>query len=322
MEVALTSKSADKIMTVLGPVSPNELGPTAMHEHLIADCSFSGNDPQKKFDEEDAAVEEMKDLVRAGAGTIVECSCHGLLPDYEALVRIAKASGINIIASTGFYRRIVYPEFVLTSTAEEIARQLIEEVEEGIGGTGVRPGMLAEFASHDDGEPDEHVEKVWRAAARTQLATGLPITTHCWVGNGAEWEIGILREEGVDLAKVVIGHVGANRPDMDKARWILDTGVNVGVDCIGYDERAGFVDYFDPERAELIKTFIGWGHLSQITISRDMMRRYELKRHGGKGYSYLFEGFVDILRKAGICEKEIRMLLVENPHRILSCKRP
>ena len=69
--------------------------------------------------------------------------------------------------------------------------------------------------------PDEQVEKVWRAAARAQLTTGLPMTTHNWVGNGAVWCIGILREEGADLSKVVIGHVGANRPDMELARWIL-----------------------------------------------------------------------------------------------------
>ena len=307
-----------EIMTVLGPVAPGELGPTAMHEHIIADGYFSGNDPQKVLDDEDAAVEEMKDLVRAGAGTVVECTSRGLGPDPGALRRIARASGINIIASAGFYRRIVYPDYVLTETAEGLARRMIDEVENGIAGTGVRPGMLAEFASHDEGEPDEHVEKVWRAAARTQLATGLPITTHCWVGKGADWEIEILTAEGVPPDKIVIGHLGANRPDMDLARRVLDTGVNVGVDCVGYDERVGFVDYFDPERAQLIKTFIDWSHLSQITISRDMMRKYALKKHGGKGYSYLFEGFTDILRENGISDDEIHTLLVENPRRILT----
>ena len=307
-----------EIMTVLGPVVPEVLGPTAMHEHLIADCYFSGNDPEKVLDDEEAAVEEMKDLVSAGAGTVVECTCWGLGPDPAALKRIAEASGINIIASAGFYRRIVYPDYVLAETADELARRMIDEVESGIAGTGVRPGMLAEFASHDDGEPDEHVEKVWRAAARAQLATGLPITTHCWVGIGADWEIGILREEGVPPEEIVIGHLGANRPNMELARRVLDTGVNVGVDCIGYDQRTGFVDYFDPERAQLIKTFIDWGHLSQITISRDMMRKYALKKHGGKGYSYLFEGFTDVMRENGISDDEIQALLVGNPRRILT----
>ena len=305
-------------MTVLGPVCSEGLGPTAMHEHIIADCSFSGNDPRKKLDDEDVAIEEMNDLVGAGARTIVDCTCHGLSPDYRALERIARASGINIVASTGFYRRIVYPDYVFAENTDQLARRLIDEVEHGIADTGVRPGMLAEFASHDEGDPDEDVEKVFRAGARAHLATGLPITTHCWIGNGALWQIGILIEEGVPPASVVIAHVGANRPDMDNARRILDTGVNVGVDCIGYGQRDGWTNYFDPERVELIKTFADWGHLSQITISRDLLREHELKRHGGKGYSYLFDSFVDTMRDGGISRDAIRTLLTENPRRILT----
>ena len=309
---------SEEVMTVLGPVSSASLGRTAMHEHLIADCSFSGNDPRKKLDDEDAAVQEMQDLVRSGGGTLVDCTCHGISPDYRALVRIAQASGVHIIASTGFYRRTVYPEYVLRENAAELAQRLIREVEEGMPETGVRPGMLAEFASHDEGEPDEQVQKVFRAAARTQVATGLPLTTHCWIGNGAQWEIETLTEHGVPPEKIVIGHVGANRPNMDNARRILDSGVNVGVDCVGYGERDGWIDYFDPDRARLVKTFIEWGHLPQITVSRDMMRKHALKKHGGKGYSYLFQGFVAIMRETGISEHQIHTILVDNPRRILT----
>lgn len=311
-------RMSGEVMTVLGPVPAGSLGLTAMHEHLIADCSFSGNDPAKKLDDEDAAVEEMRDVARAGGGTVVDCTCHGLSPDYAALLRIAQASGVHVIASTGYYRRIVYPEYVFHEDADELAQRLIREVEEGMAGTGIRPGMLAEFASHDEGEPDEQEGKVFRAAGRVQVATGLPLTTHCWIGNGALWQIRALTAEGVPPDKIVIAHVGANRPDMDNARRILDTGVNVGIDCVGFGKRDGWIDYFDPERAQLVKTFIDWGHLAQLTVSRDLLRQHELKRHGGKGYSYLFEGFVAVMREAGISSAEIHVLLGDNPRRILT----
>ncbi len=311
-------KTRRQVMTVLGPIPANRLGRVAMHEHIIADCSFSGNDPRKKLDEEDAAAEEMRDLVQAGGQTVVDCTCHGLSPHYKALVRIAHASGVNIVASTGFYRRIVYPDYVSQENTDRLACRLIDEIENGIAETGVRPGMLAEFASHDEGAPTEDVVKAFRAAARAQLASGLPITTHSWIGNGAEWQITILTEEGVPPEKIVIAHLGANRPDMELARRVLETGVNAGVDCIGYGKSDGWTDYFDPERAQLLKTFIDWGHLAQLTVSRDLLRKHELKRHGGKGYSYLFEGFVDTMQKAGISENEIRALLVDNPRRILT----
>ena len=54
------------IMTVLGPVSPDALGATYMHEHVLVDNSFSGNNPLKKLDEVDTLIDEMRDVRRAG----------------------------------------------------------------------------------------------------------------------------------------------------------------------------------------------------------------------------------------------------------------
>ena len=315
-----------QIMTVLGPISPDALGPTYMHEHVIADCSISGNDPLKKFDEEDVMTREMTDVLRAGGRTIVDCTCAGLGPDPEALVRIATESGINIVTSVGLYRSVVYPEYVATDSADELAGRMIRECESGIGDTGVRPGMLAEFASHDPADTDgddpggkvgEHTEKVFRAAARAQVATGLPVTTHCWCGIGADWEIGIFREEKADLSKVVIGHVGAARTDMDRVRWILDQGVNIGIDAIGYGERDG-IDFFEHDKARLARAVVEWGHIEQITVSLDMTRRYHLKKYGGHGFAFLMDWFAPLLREVGLTDKQVDQILTANPRRILT----
>ncbi|MFH0966016.1 MAG: hypothetical protein V2A58_18605 [Planctomycetota bacterium] len=316
-------------MTVLGPVSPEELGPTYMHEHVIVDNSFSGNNPLKKLDEVDVLTWEMKDVLRAGGRTIVDCTCAGLGPDPAALRRIAQESGMQIVTSTGLYRSVVYPPDIDRVSADDLAARFIRDCEQGLGDTGVRPGMLAEFASHDPEDTDsqghdpggrvgKHTEKVFRAAARAHLATGLPITTHCWVGIGADWEIGIFREEGVDLSKVVIGHVGANRPDMDLARWILDQGVNVGIEAIGYGERDGFLGFYEHEKAQLVKTFIEWGHIGQITVSLDMTRKYHLKKYGGHGFAFLMDAFAPTLREVGLSDEEVNHILVKNPKRILT----
>ena len=47
------------IVSVLGPISPDELGYTYMHERVIVDNSFNGNDPRKKFDEENVMAWKM-----------------------------------------------------------------------------------------------------------------------------------------------------------------------------------------------------------------------------------------------------------------------
>jgi len=307
-----------EIMTVLGPVSASELGVTYMHEHVILDNSFSGNNPLKKFDEEDVMIWEMKDVLRAGGRTIVDCTCVGLSPDPAALKRIAASSGINIIASTGFYRSVVYPDYVATSSADDLARRMIDDCENGLGDSGVRPGMLAEFSSHDRDIPlYEHAEKVFRAAGRAHCATGLPITTHCFEGINAEWDIDIFRQEGVDLTKVVIGHVGALRPDLDRVRWILDQGVNVGIDAIGYGERDGF-DFFERDKAHLVREIVRWGHIDQITVSLDMTRKYHLKKYGGHGFAFLIDWFAPLLREVGLTDEQVDHILIANPKRILT----
>ena len=307
------------IMTVLGPISPDDLGPTYMHEHIIVDNSFSGNNPLKKLDEVDTLTWEMKDVLRAGGRSVVDCTSVGLSPDPAALVRIAGESGVNIITSTGFYREIVYPDYVRTSSADQLAERMIRDCEEGLGETGVRPGMLAEFASHDEADRvSGDVEKAFRGVARAHLATAPPITTHCWVGVCADWQISVFREEGVDLSKVVIGHVGANRPDMDRARWILEQGVNVGVDAIGYGERDGILDFFEHEKAQLVKTFVEWGHIDQLTVSLDMTRKYHLKKYGGHGFAFLMDWFAPLLREVGLGDEQVDHILIENPRRILT----
>ena len=305
-------------MTVRGPVRSDELGPTYMHEHIIVDCSFSGNNPLKKLDEPDELVLEMRDVLRAGGRTIVDCTSVGLSPDPLALRRISEESGIHIVASTGFYRAIVYPPFVKSASVDELARLMIRECTDGFGETGIRPGMLAEFASHDEQKtPDRVTEKVFRAAARAHGATGLPITTHCWVGVGAEWEIRVFRDEGVALDKVVIGHVGASRPDTDHLRWILDQGVNIGIDAIGYGERDGF-SFFEHDKAALVKMVVEWGNIDQITVSLDMTRKYHLKKYGGHGFAFLMDWFVPLLREVGMTDEQVEQIIVGNPRRILT----
>ena len=305
-----------EVMTVLGAISVEALGVTHMHEHLIADCSFSGDDPRKKFDDVDVAIQEMKYFKEAGGETLVELTCRGLGPDPLALRRIARESGVNVIAATGFYREVVYPEYVKTETIDQLAQRLIDDAQQGLEGTDVRPGIIAELATEADTEKvSPFEEKVFRAAGRAHLATGLPISTHCWAGHHAFEQVRLLTDEDVSPDRIVIGHVGVAPGLEDLNRQLADLGVNLGIDAIGYDE---LVDFQDPDKVALVKRLIDLGHLGQITISLDMMRKYLLKHEGGHGYGYLLEEFVPMLLEAGVTPEQVEVMLVENPKRILA----
>jgi len=124
------------LMLCARPRKPAEqLGVTHMHEHLIADCSFSGNDPRKKLDDVEVAIAEMEYFKQAGGQTIVELTCRGLGQNAAALRRIAEESGVNIIAATGFYREVVYPDYVKSETVDQLAQRMIDDANQGIAGT-------------------------------------------------------------------------------------------------------------------------------------------------------------------------------------------
>ena len=312
-------------MGVLGPISPEDLGPTYAHEHVIVDNSWSGNDPNKKLDEIDTLIWEMKDVLRAGGRTIVDLTCIGLGPNPAGLKKIAEDSGINIITSTGVYRPIVWPDYVAASTAEELAQRWINECENGFEGTDVRPGVLAEFGSNEDGVPED-ADKVFQAACMTQQAVGIPISTHCGLRD-CDWQVEAFKRHGAQIDKVVLGHMmpsdasavaaGLSNPEMEHLKRILDTGVNVGIDTVGYGERDNG-KLFEHGKAQLVKTFADWGHIEQVTVSCDMTRKYHLKKYGGHGFALLMDWFAPLLREVGLSDEQVDQIMVENPKRILT----
>ena len=47
-----------------------------------------------------------------------------------------------------------------------------------------------------------------------------------------------------------------------------------------------------------------------------------LATHGGKGYGYLLNTFVPLLRERGVTEAQVSLMLVENPARVFARTPP
>ncbi len=312
------------VMTVLGPVAPEELGITSTHEHIICDGSWSGDggkfcppgtSPDKQYDDVDVMVAEVRHFRAAGGRTIVELSCRGLKQDAAALRRISGESGVQIVAATGFYRECVYPEYVYKETVEQLAQRMIGDAVHGIEGTGVRAGIIAELATEWPAPGlSAAEEKVFHAAARASMATGLAISTHCWEGGLGLEQIRALAEEGVCPDRIVIGHLAVTRGILDQVLRIADIGVFLGIDTVGYCSE----QYDDDDRADEVKALIARGYLRQITLAQDMIRKTFLKRNGGHGYDHLLRAVLPRLKERGGAEEQIRVMLVETPRRVLT----
>jgi len=295
---------------VLGDVDASRLGVTYSHEHLIAVPPESQKDRDFELSDYDRSLQELLYFKEVGGRTLVEASTLDYGRDVELLRRMSEASGVHVVATTGFNKHIYYPDWVEESSTKEISQLLIREVVEGVEATGVRAGFLKSGSWYNLIHPLE--EKVTRAVARTQLETGAPVWLHTEVGTMGMEMLDILEEEGVDLSKVAVGHSDRNA-DPYYHLQLAARGAYVQFDG------PGKVKYYpDSVRVDLIKNLLEHGYGSQLLVSGDMGRQSYLHAYGGgPGFRYILTKFVPRLRDEGIDQKHIDLIFVENPARWL-----
>jgi phosphotriesterase-related protein len=299
------------VWTVLGPIVPSALGRTLMHEHVLCDFYRITGLLNQLLNDERLAVEELALLAAAGGSALVECTTIDLGRDVEALRRIAQQSGVHIVASTGWYRERFYPPEIDRLATEDLANLMVRELTEGIAESDIRAGIIGEIGVNLDYVTAQE-ERVLRAAARAQRQTGAVLSTHASMYPVGLMQLDLLRDEGVDLTRVIIGHCDTYL-NLDYHRAILRSGAGVAFDTIGREHMNP-----DSRRADLLVRLLreGWGE--RLVLSSDRCHRSDLRAFGGVGYGHLFTTFFDQLRARGVTEAELDLLTIENPARMLA----
>lgn len=314
----IDEQASGQIRTVLGPIFPEQLGVCMVHEHLIVDSWAMWPVPNYSLivDDVDLVIEEIQTYRVAGGSTIVDVTNIGLGRDPVALKRISEATGVQIVMGAGWYRERAYPSYIHEKSADELAAIIVLEIEVGVDGTGIRPGIIGEIGTERKYITPAQ-ERVFRAVARAHLQTGAPISTHTthW-GELALEQLALLEEEGVDPRHVIVGHLG-DRRDISNLLPIAERGAFLGIDNIGYH------DYQREERrAQNVIELIRAGFRSQVLLSMDIATLNDLHWYGGKGFDYLLLRFVPLLRELGASAEDVHTLLVENPQRALAFSEP
>ncbi|HET6820424.1 MAG TPA: phosphotriesterase-related protein, partial [Candidatus Limnocylindria bacterium] len=224
--------------------------------------------------------------------------------------------GVQIVMGCGWYREPYYPAEAQVDrrSVDSLADELIAEFRDGVGGTGVRPGILGEIGANKPWVSAQE-ERVHRAAARASRATGMAITTHGVRSAVGLAQLGIFEEEGVDPARVVIGHADSY-PVLDHYLAVLERGANLEFDFLGH--RFDTEEAEEPRLVELIVELLERGWASQLLLSQDVCHNAQLKVNGGYGLTYLQQHFLPTLRTAAVGEGEIRQMTIDNPRRLLT----
>ena len=335
-------------MTVLGPISPEELGITLAHEHLFIDitcytqewgeASLKGriNEPvslknlwwvrqyinnydNSRLLDVKESTEEVMEFKRYGGNSIVDVTNIGIGRDPMALKNVSLETGINFIMGSGYYVSFSHPPDMSKKTEEEISKEIIGDVTFGVGDTGIRAGIIGEIGIYDTEDPNE--EKVLRAAVAAQKETGAPLTIHPPWSRQCERIIEVLEEEGADMGRVIMCHVDKYvDTSMEYISMIADTGLYVEFDTWGFEGNYPLFGLFDPsdtQRLTGVEKMIENGYIDQVLLSQDVCLKMMTMAYGGFGRAHILRDILPLFRHAGIPEEEITAMLIENPRRIL-----
>lgn len=352
-----------RVETVLGSIEPDMLGVTLPHEHVIFDLSprelnkHPLNDVKLNLEnlwiirenpsvmkdnltlmDEKLATDELKKFKELGGRSVCEVTLPKDAKKILALQRISQASGLNIIAATGFNAARDYSFEIKQKSAEELCDIMIHDLKEGIDETGIKAGLIGEIIMSSP--PHKEEIKVLRAAAQAQKETGACISIHqtAWDRNKKKFArngqtyLDIIQREGGNLKKCIMDHMDAYSNDnisllglpLDYHRSILNQEVCIEYDIFGRhywnisDIYPGASFPSDRERIAALVELCKQGYDKQILLSQDVCKKIYLTKFGGFGYAYLLRQIIPVLKYAGVKDKQIINMLIENPKRLLS----
>ena len=155
-------------------------GYTLAHEHLHIDLSGFKNNVDCRLDQYAFICQEMNDLMARGVRNVIEMTNRYMGRNAQFMLDVMRETGINVVGCTGYYQDAFFPEHVATRSVQELAQEMVDEIEQGIDGTDLKAGIIAEIGS-SEGKITSLEEKVFIAAALAHNQTGRPISTHTFV---------------------------------------------------------------------------------------------------------------------------------------------
>ena len=307
------------IHTVGGLLSVDELGTTLMHEHILQ-ANWSMRMSFKDWFDYDSfiewASEDVKRTREIGVETLVEQTPVCLGRDIHAIRDVAEKTGMQIIASTGFF----YSEnqWMFLRSEDNFVKWLMKDIEEGIQDTAIKPGLI-KCGTDTPGVTDLN-RILLRAHAKASKLSGLPIATHSWYQNRSGIsQLQIFEKEGLNPRQVLIGHCGDTN-DLSYLEELLRMGCWIGLDRFGDDAKNPL-----EERVNTLAELCDRGWIGQLMISHDYVSfvdlgtfEWETKRRQDPDDAkynsrYIHRYVLPMLRERGFGDREIHQLMRENP---------
>ena len=299
-------------MTVRGPIPASEMGMTLTHEHLLANfqpyAEWARDPLTYDLDEVvEVVLPHLKQLYDLGCRTFVDATAAFLGRDPALIRRCSEESGLHMLTVTGNYAAFenqFLPPYVYTDTPEALAQRWIDEWNNGIDGTGIRPGFIK--LGFNGGPLTDVEQTLIRAAATTHLETGLPIGAHTGPAVSAFEQLAALEAAGVHPSAWIWIHA-QSEDDFGRHVEAARRGAWISFDGVRPDSVAAHVERVMRLRDE--------GLLHRVLVSQDAGWYSVGEPRGGdfRSYDTVFTAFIPALQDVGLADEEIDTLFIDNP---------
>jgi phosphotriesterase-related protein len=339
------------VQTVLGPLDPRGLGFTTLHEHLLIDLTpllYVGDDATGKYNrnislnietygwsnydafrtkdnlellEETVAVSESLIYKMVGGKTIVDATSKGIGRDPMALRRIASVSGLNVIMGSGYYVDASHPVDINYRSELDLAQEIVDDITVGIGEAAVKAGIIGEIGC--SWPLTERERKVLRAAALAQQETGAALLVHPGRDPQSPFDIlDFLDDEGVNLERIVMCHLDRTFRSLADVLKLAASGCYLEYDGFGWETSnyplSAMDTPNDAQRIVFVKELIDKGYGSRVVIAHDICTKHRTSYYGGHGFGHILKNIVPRMYGAGISERDVDAILVQNPAKVLA----
>ncbi|MGI9533255.1 phosphotriesterase [Lutimonas sp.] len=286
------------------------------HEHILVD--FIGADSiQPDTWNHDSIIKEvlpsLDDLKEFGVDYFVDATPNYLGRDVVLLEKISHKTGLRILTNTGLYgarNNKFIPSFAHQMTAEDLAQIWIDEFENGIDHTAIKPGFIKIGIDTNDPLHPMH-QKLVKAAALTHMKTGLTIASHTGEAAGLWPQLAILKEMGVSPQAFIWVHA---QTEEDNERYLeaAEMGCWISLDGLGWDIEKHLAKILFAKRN---------GILDRILISHDSgWFDPQKEKQTIKPYTAIFKTLYEELKMQGFTDEEFNLLVSVNPVKAYSIK--
>ncbi|MFH1137915.1 MAG: phosphotriesterase-related protein [Pseudomonadota bacterium] len=323
-----------KVNTVLGPISPDDMGVTLVHEHILYGYpGWDGDQSVAPYDH-DALVKNAVDVLRNlkdefGLKTYLDATAVDGARRVDVLKEVSEKSEVNIICSTGYYYEgegsPTYWKFraSLGDVSGELHELFLKEVSDGIMKTGVKAGVIK--VGSGKGAITDYEKMMFTTAARVSKETGVPIITHTQEGTMGPQQAEFLLAQGVNPKRIQIGHMSDN-VDLAYQKAVFNQGVFVAWDRMGLQGLVGCP--MDESRYPVMIDLIKQGYANQLMISHDYIITWlgrplnlpeaVLPLVANWHPTHLFKNIIPALKKGGVTDEQIKTIIVDNPRNLFA----